>query len=104
MAKDQATLVTAGRRRWSYVRGPIATLQATLMDIGWNPIKATEWDRPLPEGQLQAWLIPSATDTEYSNDWERIAILGDVVSDMRSLYWQQASKHEDGADLHQGAD
>eukprot|EP00959_Pyramimonas_sp_CCMP1952_P133513 2792056-Pyramimonas_sp.AAC.1 len=74
------------------------------MDIGWNPIQSTEWDRPLPEGQLQAWAIPSGTDSDYTQDWERLAILGDVASDMRKLYWQQAPKHEDGQDLVPAAD
>eukprot|EP00959_Pyramimonas_sp_CCMP1952_P289379 6052327-Pyramimonas_sp.AAC.1 len=74
------------------------------MDIGWNPIKATEWARPLPDGQLQAWTIPSGTDSDYTQDRERIARLSDVVSDMRRLYWQQAPKHEYGQDLVPAAD
>ena len=38
--------------RWSDVRGPIAVLQATLLQAGWDPVSPLVWSRPLPDGTI----------------------------------------------------
>ena len=34
----------SGPRRWSRVRGPMAAVVATIVDLGWVPLKPDEWE------------------------------------------------------------
>eukprot|EP00959_Pyramimonas_sp_CCMP1952_P382506 8015220-Pyramimonas_sp.AAC.1 len=35
--------------KWKDVRGPVAAVQATLLQIGWDPQSPDVWSRPLPD-------------------------------------------------------
>ena len=74
------TLLAAGTRRWSVVTGPVGALQATLMDLQWDPSRPCVWKDH--EGSM--WVIDDSLglqDTfrvikqEVVNDlWRRTAI------------------------------
>eukprot|EP00972_Heterocapsa_arctica_P021237 3125767-Heterocapsa_arctica.AAC.1 len=38
--------LTAAKGKWHKVRGPLAALQATLMDLGWQPKQVWQWIDP----------------------------------------------------------
>eukprot|EP00959_Pyramimonas_sp_CCMP1952_P087021 1820643-Pyramimonas_sp.AAC.1 len=46
--------------RWNDVRGPIAALQATLIQAGWDPQSPLVWSRPLSDGAIDDWIVPAS--------------------------------------------
>ncbi|CAK0881456.1 unnamed protein product, partial [Prorocentrum cordatum] len=53
----------AGKWRWRRVRGPMGALQATLLDVGWDPRAAAGWGRPTAEGVDDLRLLGAADDS-----------------------------------------
>ncbi|CAK0827382.1 unnamed protein product [Prorocentrum cordatum] len=76
------------------VRGPIGAIQATLPDLGWDPVEATRWHRPTAAG-YDEWTLPTAADERFASVTEYQGVLDDVVADLRSQPWRQAACHEE---------
>eukprot|EP00959_Pyramimonas_sp_CCMP1952_P133536 2792384-Pyramimonas_sp.AAC.1 len=80
-------LQKAATRRWAYARGPIATVQATLMDTGWDPVAATSWLRPTEcdSEPVDQWGTPSRHDTGFSALASFEALFEDLAADIRGI-------------------
>ncbi|CAK0848495.1 unnamed protein product, partial [Prorocentrum cordatum] len=95
----RAGLTRAGpSRRWSRVRGPIGTIRANLLDIGWEARTATMWARPEHGGrwEWQASLQDGADHTE----WHVVEVDSEAfgsVSDHQALLRGELKA---GADVH----
>ena len=91
----------AGQRRWCIVKGPATATIATLLDMNWCPVSATQWDTDAG----QSWAIPDASQgafADYTGDY--VDILQDIKKAVDRQLWANASKHEAGDDLHKGAE
>ena len=55
-------------KRWATVKAPIRAIIVTLLELGWRPYEATEWESP--EGNL--WRLGEGSDN----------------SDYRPLLWE----------------
>ncbi|CAK0899956.1 unnamed protein product [Prorocentrum cordatum] len=92
--------------KWKDVRGPIAAVQATLLQIGWDPQSPDVWSRPLPDGTIDDWLFPAFGDEQFAtavpSHFEDM--LGAFMDDCAQLQWKEAAHHEAGEDLAAGAD
>ncbi|CAK0811743.1 unnamed protein product, partial [Prorocentrum cordatum] len=91
---------------WKDVRGPIAALQATLLQVGWDPQSPLVWSRPLADGTIDDWIFPSFGDEQFGT--AVLAhfddMLGAFMDDCVAQQWQSASQHAAGDDLVDGAD
>jgi hypothetical protein len=84
----------AGPRRWHQVRGPMGAVVATLMDLGWKPGSPTSWTDP--DG-IQWDIDPSAPGVA-------VQLKAVVAEFIEKDLWRQASQHEGGRGLENGAD
>ncbi|CAK0859205.1 unnamed protein product, partial [Prorocentrum cordatum] len=91
---------------WKDVRGPIAALQATLLQVGWDPQSPLVWSRPLADGTIDDWIFPSFGDEQFGT--AVLAhfddMLGAFMDDCVAQQWQSAAHHAAGDDLAGGAD
>ena len=79
--------------RWLHVRGPIAAVQSTLLDVGWKPAGPVSWFDP--EGQEWA----------YDGTLNGLAAFQAHLRESISLFlWAQASVYEHGKGLEKGPD
>eukprot|EP00959_Pyramimonas_sp_CCMP1952_P134044 2803990-Pyramimonas_sp.AAC.1 len=86
----------AGQRKWRLAKGPLSATIATLLDIGWDPVSATQWDT---DGG-HSWLSPTAKDEklqEMTSDFT--LLLSDVSDSIDKQLWRKASQHEAAEDL-----
>ncbi|CAK0892726.1 unnamed protein product, partial [Prorocentrum cordatum] len=91
----------AGQRKWRIVRGPVGATIATLLEINWDPIAATQWDTDAGK----SWLIPAREDEDFKKlNADYSEIFNDINSSVDRVLWTRASKHEAGDDLHSGGD
>ncbi|CAK0857867.1 unnamed protein product, partial [Prorocentrum cordatum] len=91
---------------WNDVRGPIAALQATLIQVGWDPQSPLVWSRPLSDGTIDDWLFPSFGDEQFGTAVMAHFddMIGAFMDDCIAQQWQAASQHVAGEDLVDGAD
>ncbi|CAK0892144.1 unnamed protein product, partial [Prorocentrum cordatum] len=101
----RGTLLSAGAaRRWRRVRGPVGTLVAPLMDVGWDPRTAGTWSRPEVDGTITEWHLVESSSEAFGSFIDRQPILHDLREDIMRQLWKQAAAHEDGGNLGSGAD
>ena len=99
--KILARIRKAGQRRWRIVRGPVGATIATLLEINWDPISATQWDTDAGK----SWLIPAREDEDFKKlNADYSEIFSDINSSVDRILWARASKHQAGDDLHSGGD
>eukprot|EP00969_Alexandrium_andersonii_P341460 15093690-Alexandrium_andersonii.AAC.1 len=82
----------ANKTRWCRAFGPIAAVQCTLRDIGWNPIAAGRWIDPRGD----AWVVSDAASTK--------GIKWFLQRDCGLAHWARAAHYVDGGGLELGAD
>ena len=92
-------------KRWRRVRGPIGALQATLLDVGWLPVAACEWRRPVGDS-FEVWQFPDPPPEEKRSEdvFDFSDLLDDLREDISSSLWGSAASHEFGDGLARGAD
>ncbi|CAK0841205.1 unnamed protein product [Prorocentrum cordatum] len=93
----------AGKWRWRRAQGPVGALQATLLDMGWDPRAASVWVRPAAEG-VDEGRLAGAADDSFHTCADFSGVLQDVEEDRRRQLWQSAASHLHGDDLVGGAD
>ena len=92
-------------KRWRKVRGPIGAVQAILLDLGWLPVSAVEWRRPVGDS-WEVWQFPDPPPEEQRSEdvFDFSDLLDDLREDLSSSLWAAASSHPFGDCLSQGAD
>jgi hypothetical protein len=91
---SKVTARVEGATRWHRVLGPLGTLVATLLDIGWDPVEPLRW----VDHTKQSWDI----DPLLPEVQAQIIPLLDRAIDLK--VWRQAATHNLGRGLEQGVD
>eukprot|EP00959_Pyramimonas_sp_CCMP1952_P346896 7265664-Pyramimonas_sp.AAC.1 len=73
------------------------------MDVGRDPKSATVWARPTLAG-VDEWHIPSSGDEAFEHFGSTAELIDDLISDIRSALWSEASRHDNGEGLAGGGD
>ena len=84
-ALTRARLVRDLQHRWRNISGMLGGVQATLLDVGWDPIDDLEWMDDL--GQM--WKLSDAAGD--------IQVFVNVLrTSFTTCYWRSAANHRDG--------
>ncbi|CAK0792772.1 unnamed protein product, partial [Prorocentrum cordatum] len=85
---------STARWRVALEAGPktMGALQATLLDMGWDPRTASAWARSTAVG-VDEWRLAGADDDSFHACADFGGVHQDVEEDLRRQLWQSAARH-----------